>query len=114
MASSSSSPVSRTFRADPTLFIADGGTDNVVKTALLDDDEAKRNFVRLEPLKSRAPLLPDALHPDQFAPRDVLPTAGTLVLFDSVTLPHEVRPTNHRERFAASGWFHEAHQPLIA
>ena len=49
----------------------------------------------------------DALHPAQFAPRDVLPRGGTLVLFDSVTLPHEVLATVGRERFAASGWFHE-------
>ena len=36
------------------------------------------------------------------------PEGGTLVLFDSVSLPHEVMPTVGRERFALSGWFHEA------
>ena len=65
-------------------------------------------------LKSRLPLGPEALHPREFAPRDVLPAAGTLVLFDSVTLPHEVLATKSRERFAISGWFHEAQQPLVA
>ena len=106
--------VSRKFRANPALFVADGGTDAVVKAALLDDPDARRRFVRLEPLKSRLPLGPEALHPREFAPRDVLPTAGTLVLFDSVTLPHEVLATKSRERFAISGWFHEAQQPLVA
>jgi len=38
--------------------------------------------------------------------RDVTPEAGTLVLFDSVSLPHEVLQTN-RERHAIQGWFHE-------
>ena len=39
--------------------------------------------------------------------RDVAPLGGTLVMFDSVSLPHEVMPTTQRERFACSGWFHE-------
>ena len=38
--------------------------------------------------------------------KDILPRAGTLVIFDSVTLPHEVLETN-RERFGVQGWFHE-------
>ena len=38
--------------------------------------------------------------------KDIMPRAGTLVLFDSVTLPHEVLETN-RERFGVQGWFHE-------
>ena len=39
---------------------------------------------------------------------DVMPQAGTLVLFDSVSLPHLVREvTGKRQRIAATGWFHE-------
>jgi Rps23 Pro-64 3,4-dihydroxylase Tpa1-like proline 4-hydroxylase len=39
---------------------------------------------------------------------DIVPNAGTLVLFDSVTLPHLVRDvTGSRQRIAATGWFHE-------
>lgn len=34
-------------------------------------------------------------------------TGGTLVLFDSVCVPHEVLATRGRERYACSGWFHE-------
>jgi hypothetical protein len=41
---------------------------------------------------------------------DVRPVGGTLVLFDSVALPHEVLPTKERERWAVSGWFHEKQQ----
>jgi hypothetical protein len=43
--------------------------------------------------------------------QDVLPSAGTLVLFDSVSLPHLVLPvTGSRQRIAATGWFHEDQQ----
>ena len=45
---------------------------------------------------------------------DVKPTAGTLVLFDSVSLPHLVREvTGKRQRIAATGWFHEDSQFVI-
>lgn len=36
--------------------------------------------------------------------RDVLPQAGTLVVFMSADLPHEVLPTE-RERLSLTGWF---------
>ena len=39
--------------------------------------------------------------------RDIAPEGGTLVLFDSVSMPHEVLATRGRERYACSGWFHE-------
>ena len=42
---------------------------------------------------------------------DVVPSAGTLVLFDSVSLPHQVQPvTGERQRIAATGWYHEDSQ----
>jgi hypothetical protein len=42
---------------------------------------------------------------------DIVPAAGTLVLFDSVSLPHQVQPvTSERQRIAATGWFHEDSQ----
>ena len=41
--------------------------------------------------------------------------AGTLVVFDSVTLPHQVQPiTGTRQRIAATGWFHEDSQFCLA
>ena len=36
--------------------------------------------------------------------KDVIPTGGRLVLFDSATVEHEVLPTN-KERWAIVGWF---------
>ncbi|KAL3817002.1 hypothetical protein ACHAXA_010122 [Cyclostephanos tholiformis] len=45
---------------------------------------------------------------------DVTPAAGTLVLFDSVTLPHLVMEvTGSRQRIAATGWFHEDSQFVL-
>ena len=45
---------------------------------------------------------------------DVTPAAGTLVLFDSVTLPHLVMEvTGTRQRIAATGWFHEDSQFVL-
>ena len=44
-------------------------------------------------------------------PIDVPPTGGSLVLFDSVAVPHEVLPTTKGERLAIAGWFHEIQQP---
>ena len=42
---------------------------------------------------------------------EVSPAAGTLVLFDSVSMPHQVQPvTGKRQRVAATGWFHEDSQ----
>ena len=36
--------------------------------------------------------------------KDIIPKGGTLVLFDSASVEHEVLPT-HRERWAVVGWF---------
>ena len=42
---------------------------------------------------------------------DIVPAAGTLVIFDSVSLPHQVQQvTSERQRIAATGWFHEDSQ----
>lgn len=41
---------------------------------------------------------------------DTPPTGGSLVLFDSVALPHEVLETLQGERLALAGWFHEEQQ----
>ena len=40
--------------------------------------------------------------------QDIQPVAGTLLLFDSVAVPHEVLAvTAERPRVACTGWFHE-------
>mmetsp|Transcript_17514 Transcript_17514/g.37891 ORF Transcript_17514/g.37891 Transcript_17514/m.37891 type:complete len:551 (+) Transcript_17514:104-1756(+) len=41
---------------------------------------------------------------------DVIPAGGTLVLFDSVAVPHEVLGVKGGERLAIAGWFHERQQ----
>ena len=38
---------------------------------------------------------------------DVSPAEGTLALFDSVSIPHEVLPTTGGTRIAMAGWWHE-------
>lgn len=43
-------------------------------------------------------------------PVEVSPLGGTLVLFDSVVVPHEVSPVLSGERYAMAGWFHELQQ----
>jgi len=50
--------------------------------------------------------------PDGAEIEDFVPTRGTLVVFDSVTLPHEVTPVFRGKRAALAGWFHEETQPL--
>ena len=42
---------------------------------------------------------------DGSEPTEFLPTSGSLVLFDSLAVEHEVRPTQ-RERDCLVGWFH--------
>lgn len=43
---------------------------------------------------------------------DVSPQGGTLVVFDSVAVPHEVLPTSAGQRWAVAGWMHEPQQPF--
>ena len=40
----------------------------------------------------------------------VVPRGGSLVLFDSVAVPHRVLPTAAGERIALAGWLHEEQQ----
>lgn len=41
---------------------------------------------------------------------DIAPLPGTLVMFDSVALPHEVLAVTKGQRIALAGWFHEKQQ----
>lgn len=50
--------------------------------------------------------------PDGSLVEDILPKRGRLVVFDSVTLPHEVTTVIKGSRSALAGWFHEETQPL--
>lgn len=50
--------------------------------------------------------------PDGSIVEDILPKRGRLVVFDSVTLPHEVTAVIKGSRSALAGWFHEETQPM--
>mmetsp|Transcript_7401 Transcript_7401/g.7490 ORF Transcript_7401/g.7490 Transcript_7401/m.7490 type:complete len:97 (+) Transcript_7401:3-293(+) len=45
-------------------------------------------------------------------PHITAPRGGSLVLFDSVTLPHQVMETLKGERLVLAGWMHEQQQPI--
>eukprot|EP00970_Alexandrium_tamarense_P009484 scaffold1899_cov182-Alexandrium_tamarense.AAC.4 len=50
--------------------------------------------------------------PDGSVIEDTVPTRGTLVVFDSTTLPHEVTAVVEGTRAALAGWYHEETQPF--
>ena len=52
------------------------------------------------------------VHREDAAPLDIAPHAGTLVLFDSTTCPHEVMPTR-RERTVIVGWLMEERRRAV-
>lgn len=102
---------SKPFAASPALYLAGG--DFFARKLLVDKPDDASRFHLVDAPKSAAS---SYLPPPQYGERgedggervrDVFPEGGTLVLFDSVSLPHEVMPTIGRERFACSGWFHE-------
>lgn len=104
----------RPFAASPALYIAGG--DLVARKLLVDSPRDAARFHLVDAPKSAASavlgrataeLYGDAGEDGGERVRDIAPEGGTLVLFDSVSLPHEVLPTRGRERFACSGWFHE-------
>ena len=43
---------------------------------------------------------------------DITPLRGSLVVFDSVTMAHQVQTIKKGKRVALAGWFHEATQPF--
>ncbi|KAL9189301.1 hypothetical protein ACHAXT_011791 [Thalassiosira profunda] len=98
--------LTKEFDADPYLFLT---TDYFVQNPLIKDHDLGTRFHYLEQPKSKLTAYLGADPGEKV--KDVAPTGGTLVAFDSVTLPHEVLPTMSRERWAASGWFHERQQP---
>ncbi|KAJ1636701.1 hypothetical protein T492DRAFT_957853 [Pavlovales sp. CCMP2436] len=75
----------------------DGG---LFERQLLTSDE-RRRFSRVSAVPSDGQLY-----------TDITPAGGTLALFDSVAVPHEVLPTTSGQRYAMAGWFHEAQQPF--
>lgn len=114
--------ITKSFEPHPILYMA-GAEEATRRLLLTDRNDIASRFHYLEPPKS---MILDLLKGDSKytgtgeAPEadeileDVNPIGGTLVLFDSVSLPHEVLATRGRERWATSGWFHEDQQPIHA
>ena len=106
--------ISKPFHANPTLFVA--GSEYLVQQLWMKRRDDAPRFHLLEPPKSRitdwwtALVSKNGAKNEEECPVEVPPLAGTLVVFDSVSLPHEVLPTVDRERWAASGWMHEDQQ----
>ena len=99
---------SKPFDATPTLVLAGSGDFLARRLGLIDQQNDLNRFHLVDVPKSAAStLLASATRGDGGErARTISPEAGTLVLFDSVAVPHEVLPTR-RERFAVNGWFHE-------
>jgi len=102
--------ISKSFHSHPTLYI--GGSELLVQNTLMNSKDLAQRFRLIEQPKS---VVSEFMQPQDSVEertQDVEPIGGTLVLFDSVTLPHAVLPTTTRERWAASGWMHEDQQPV--
>jgi len=65
--------------------------------------DRSNEFYRIEEIESWSA----GNYPTGSVVEDFLPVAGSLVLFDSVSLPHEVMVTKDGNRLALAGWFHE-------
>lgn len=98
--------LSRDFWAQPLLYQSAALLINVL---LIDNPGAAGRFQFVEAPRSAATEWLGAMARKDAGEGvcDVAPVGGTLVLFDSVALPHEVLPTIGRERWACSGWLHE-------
>jgi Rps23 Pro-64 3,4-dihydroxylase Tpa1-like proline 4-hydroxylase len=113
--------ITKPFRTNPILYVA--GSEQLVKKLLIDSPDVASRFRLIEPPKSKLNDIlkgEDAYLGQGELPRnlmeeeleDVDPLGGTLVLFDSVSLPHEVLATRNKERWACSGWYHEDQQVI--
>ena len=106
--------LTKEFDSDPYLFLT---TDFFIRNLLIIDRNLGQRFRYIEPPHGKLTeyLLGNIVNGGDNSPeervRKIAPLGGTLVVFDSVTLPHEVLPSRTRERWAASGWFHERQQP---
>jgi len=87
-----------------------GGGDNLARKLMVEDPEDAKRFHLVDAPKSAVssflPPAGDAGEDGGERIRDIEPKAGTLVMFDSVCVPHEVMLTK-KERYGIQGWFHE-------
>jgi Rps23 Pro-64 3,4-dihydroxylase Tpa1-like proline 4-hydroxylase len=110
--------ITKSFPAHPTLFVTGG--ELLIRSVLFSEggEEYARRFYYIEPPKSavtewwQSSVARRSTRNNEERAMEVPPVAGTLVVFDSVALPHEVLPTTTRERWAVSGWMHEDQQTV--
>merc|ERR1711862_519479 len=110
--------ITKNFHPDPILYLSGG--DFFAQRLLIDNPKLSSRFHFIErpnnslvdkyfknpfDTSSSSNIGSTEPHGDEIAV-NIAPLGGTLVLFDSVSLPHEVLPPQGRERWAASGWFH--------
>jgi len=86
------------------------GGDKIARPFMIDDPADAGRFHLTDcpksPLKQINPSYGDTGEDGGERIQDIVPLKGTLVLFDSVAIPHEVRVTS-RDRWTVGGWFHE-------
>ena len=112
--------ITQMFSAHPTLFVAGG--EFLLQQLFIQRKDYANRFYFIEPPKSLITEWMGRIRDSQKgnhhyrtedeSATDIAPLAATLVIFDSVTLPHEVLPSWHRPRWATSGWMHEDQQPV--
>ena len=81
-------------------------TENFEEFLLSAIDRRQKRFWRIEDISAWAA----GSDPAGSVRHETTPVCGTLALFDSVSLPHEVLPTLRGDRIALAGWFHESQQ----
>eukprot|EP00957_Ditylum_brightwellii_P100595 7667728-Ditylum_brightwellii.AAC.1 len=92
--------------ANIALYLAGG--DKVARSLMVSNGEDAKRLHLIDAPKSLVSSLKTKAGPAEGEDggeriRDIVPKAGTLVMFDSVSLPHEVLMTN-RERFGVQDW----------
>lgn len=99
--------------------LSEGGERDYLSDPFGPDSPSWPSNMNLDPEEFATALASQLHHPGSFTsvesiesvpPIDILPKGGTLVLFDAITVPHEVLATTNGERRAMAGWFHESAQ----
>lgn len=80
--------------------------DTMLSSYILSDIAVTYDFYKIEETMRWA----NGQIPSHSTAVDLLPVSGSLVIFDSVSLPHEVELTIVGNRLALAGWFHEKQQ----
>jgi hypothetical protein len=106
----SSSPSPPKDSSDSALKDSGGGATSATTTmqGLFLNPEFARQFALLEERQE----WDEGQLPRGCRVQDINPTRASLVVFDSVVLPHQVEAVKKGRRIAVAGWMHEATQPF--